>query len=1089
MVLLSISNSFSMGFSLFRRRDPEPSSAAKSTSNPSPLDRTTFSTNASFKEPLPYPIAPTSKLKPSASTQFFRSIRKASSPTLSDRPLQSPSPLSLPYASRPRTSSTPNGRSLKVDTNLSRQPLDTVLDYSHDNSRDANNWSDSPTSTIGHPSSSNRGLKSFIGLSGRLPDTASTISLPLYDSRNTVPESEAEGKKSRWNLGRAHKRKPSTVDSFVVVGDKDKIPVDDGGFVVKSFRVVSRVQEGPMSSGSHDSLTKTSPRTSTAAGGSLPPSLATFESSNGSLGPYRPSSRQALDGEQAPSPTISVEAFRLASARSRSTASLTSLGSPGTGEEGIERPRFQPRRSSVLFDSASSVSSAQPLAPPRPTFAGRPLSQTTSRESFSSAKSTQVNSSRVPTSTSSPDFAYTTASEGDHDDCVSKADRPDSELWDEELKLIALYGASERPPAQRASSSSRSPPPLSGMLRPTSPSPKRLSLVSNPSFHVQPASPSNVPSSTSSSTRPEGWGARSPPSWRNSSASFLKSNLSNTRKAGPVWDESSDDEDDVPLARLSAIKAASTSDLRLGNGLNALELGPEIAGKASQKTDLEVLTSGGEQSSSTKREALQSSLGVGRPSSTLIRGPGTQRRSMSTLSFSTNPSFAAPISVNAVPRNAPELGHRTYSSPAAPPSAAAGFSTHDLLLLAPTSSPSPEQRNSSSSGSTSDSGSYSLPITPKDQSPAVSTIGLLRPSFSTDKIVKFDVQSLSLSNDSERKWSNRLSSQQPLPKRSSMAISTTAGEEKRTVRNSQSSLSLRTTPLEPSNADLKSTRRLSSMPLITEKGKPAEGTAVFERMKARHKAETLKAITIGKDLNGPGDLDDLSDDDETPLSTLPSRSATPQSNRGSTYGLNQMQQQQYYQQQQQQQSFYPPPSTMGGYSQLASAPPGVDPYLYASLPPDQKLGLHARAQQMMQMMQGFSLQAQAESTIGYGEGSQVSGHGSEAGGAAGGGEYGMYGGPQMGFGGTGYGYPQMNYGGYSSMPGSRLPPFAPSMASSQPFFQQPQAFFPNYPPPSSNFGGYASSDVGVTSGSGGVGRSHRPVRGRAAASVIGTGRR
>jgi hypothetical protein len=154
-------------------------------------------------------------------------------------------------------------------------------------------------------------------------------------------------------------------------------------------------------------------------------------------------------------------------------------------------------------------------------------------------------------------------------------------------------------------------------------------------------------------------------------------------------------------------------------------------------------------------------------------------------------------------------------------------------------------------------------------------------------------------------------------------------------------------------------------------------TSVFDRMKARHKAETLSAIALGKDLNGPDgaivDDDDEEEDDE-PLASLPARRG---SQVGSMYGgqagsmMGGMQQQQH---QFGQQQFYggghAHQTSIGGYSPLAMAPPGVDPYLCellssstrsaeltfpalrladASLPNDQKMQLHQRSQQMMQM--------------------------------------------------------------------------------------------------------------------------------------------
>lgn len=119
---------------------------------------------------------------------------------------------------------------------------------------------------------------------------------------------------------------------------------------------------------------------------------------------------------------------------------------------------------------------------------------------------------------------------------------------------------------------------------------------------------------------------------------------------------------------------------------------------------------------------------------------------------------------------------------------------------------------------------------------------------------------------------------------------------------------------------------------------PNASGSVFDRMKARHKAETLSAIALGKDLNGPegaiADEEDDDDDDE-PLSSLPARRGSNSqlgslyASGGSMMGMPMQGQHQFGQQQ-----FYghAPQSSIGGYSPLAMAPPGVDPYLCESLP-------------------------------------------------------------------------------------------------------------------------------------------------------------
>lgn len=247
---------------------------------------------------------------------------------------------------------------------------------------------------------------------------------------------------------------------------------------------------------------------------------------------------------------------------------------------------------------------------------------------------------------------------------------------------------------------------------------------------------------------------------------------------------------------------------------------------------------------------------------------------------------------------------------------------------------------------------------------------------------------------------------------------------------------------------------------------------VYGRMKARHQAETLNGLAIGKDLNSGGrlrDEEDEDEDDDAPLASLPSRGGGARSQAGSSYGGYQ-----------QQPSFFPHPSSIGGYSQLHSAPPGVDPYLYASLPPDQKMGLHHRAQQMMAMMAQAAEQAKAESTAGWESGS-ITGSDGRRGSRMSGSRSGDM--SMLGGGGMSQSMPSMGYGfGYPmTMPGGRLPPFAPSMQMSQTFFNE-QPPNPYYAGSAMGYPG-AQSAVGAPTGRSGGGQP------RGSASVIGTGRR
>lgn len=132
-------------------------------------------------------------------------------------------------------------------------------------------------------------------------------------------------------------------------------------------------------------------------------------------------------------------------------------------------------------------------------------------------------------------------------------------------------------------------------------------------------------------------------------------------------------------------------------------------------------------------------------------------------------------------------------------------------------------------------------------------------------------------------------------------------------------------------------------------GPDGANASVFDRMKARHKTEALEAIRIGKELNGTAledsAVDDDDEDEDEPLASLPARRRGSQTalsgyglqgqmpmgmgmmgypaGPGSMYGgvASPMSQSGF------QQQMYAPQSSFGGYSPLAVAPPGVDPFL------------------------------------------------------------------------------------------------------------------------------------------------------------------
>ncbi|KAL8277580.1 hypothetical protein RQP46_010012 [Phenoliferia psychrophenolica] len=974
--------------------------------------------------------------------------------------------------------------------------------------------------------------------------TASSVSLPLPATEDETP------KKGRWTLGRggggapkAARTASSSVASWNTQQHADEQAAkdraaEDTGFVVRSFRQVTRVQEDPISTGPYEShpLPNSPP---------LPPvplyTPATPNPHHKPSSPYstrpplnvRASTSSAERDQRSSSPTISAEQFRLASARSRSTTSLISVGGGGSsvvGEPTPERPKFEPTRSRQSSGAQSLSSHSQvtdsPLAPPRPMFAGP--SRSHSRESSSNSHHSHRDDDRSET------LAHRSSSESPRNRDSKLL--PEIANWDDDLKLIALYGTGDRRSASSSTSQQPPSPPAATRSSAATSTPAPLPNQNHmraPSLAFEPPTPTTSNGSSTpnnSATRPSlAASARgSPPS------------PSNRRKgkAPMTWNDSSDesdsdddgdDEDDVPLARLPAARA-SMSNLSLHSASAA---SPMKARRRSSEVEVLSTNESGvppvPQSVSNFRHSRADSWNethslLDRARSNEPERRNSQRRSMSTFSLATTHASVPSLSSLPGTPGAPQLGNRTYSSPPTPDADVFNrnaFSATDLPLLPAssnarsssisTASP-PQNFSSSSSGSGS-----SAPTTPRDSSPHQSILnGKSGGAFAQQ--VKFDVSSLN--NDAERKWKSRLSVGHSLAPSSTTAPSSRPPAGLSSGRSS-SSIGFASTDrlqsafsadaMRPSSQYAYNQQRMSSAPAAVQP-KQQKGD-VFDRMKARHKADTIQAEKIGRDLNGPGgrvhDSEEEDEDDDVPLTALSGRS---QSRAGSAYGGYEGQGQQ---------GFFPAPSSLGGYSQLSSAPPGVDPYLYASLPPDQKMSLHQRSQQMMQMMAQAAYQAKAESTAGWETGSQLSGSASVVGGQGGQHDHHQqqqqqqhhqqrqsmgpappmmaFGSPMMGFPGGpggGFGMPPMHpmqmqmqmpmgmpYGfGYGApmgpMPGSRLPPFAPSMADSRQFFQQNQQQA-NYAGSAIGFSPYQSS-------------GHLPPPGlqrRAPASTIGIGRR
>ncbi|GAA5862600.1 hypothetical protein JCM3774_001074 [Rhodotorula dairenensis] len=1068
------------------------------------------------------------------------------------------------------------------------------------------------------------------------PKRGSTFSLPLTQrpsldvnqrqrqvSAGTPLHHEDEhAKRSRWRIGRsAQKPRQNSSGSMLDGRGQDADEEESSGFVVKSFRTVSRVHEDPIPS--------LFPSTAAAAAvgdapppppppAPVPPATSQFprhsvdsqrfddaplhqhqveslrhsldletqlaprgqprRPSLATLGNGRPSSSSFGGGDRDGPGTISAEAFRIASARTRSAVSLISLDDPSSPTLEASRPRFEPqrpqsrmsRRGSNYSDAGSSV-----LIPPRPSFAiGRHSNG--SGSSIDSRSSSTSNgpgggSPATPASTlpydapspSSPPLGQSRLSFSSSSQAISPSDsdaafaapgRPVSQRLssaDSELRLIAAYydTVGSSPPAN-----DETPLPAresSGLERPTNRSraslsgdspqrPRGLTNVSGrspvhergPSFSVQPPTPQSrteepfTRPKRTSSLQPESVGkalqamgvdktagTKSTPTA--AAAAAATTNKKDKATVSRGWTSDSSDEelerlstsdeesdDEVPLA---AIQSRSQTDLALNAGglrsrssFDTTRTARVDAAGVAVPADHKTQGAPASASSQQKRFSL-APLGV----SPLARR-GSNRRSVSTLSFSTSMTFsqAAASSTAATPTlpSAPQrvpYQNRSVSNPSAPtlpsfatanstaPSSTTG-TTQSSALASPLSQSASRDRSSASSGSATTSSSF--PHTPKDRSPAVSTLGLdMRSGLTTagghvpKPSVKFDLatagsticeprsQRLSMLGAASRSTPNLL------PGGSTLGLAPPVPSPFASPRYQREFNQSRASTIGVPN---KSSQQTSTVPAGT----------MNDRLKARHRAEAIKAIEIGRELNDPSGLvpdheaqeallgggGDESDENE-PLANLPSRGsmlggmgrapaapASMMSGFGGVAGGMPM-------------TGLPGMGVGGQYSQLAIPPPGVDPYLYASLPPDQKMSLHQRSQQMMAMMQEAAVRAKAESVMGGGGGggSTMSGHSGSRptghGQSMSMGSYDAFAGSMgMPYGGYPQQHPMMMM---QQQQAQHMPPFAPPFAMSQHFFQ-PQ--FPQQPPPPQHFYGmpaYAGSAIGFSSAGHGVGQA------------------
>lgn len=987
-----------MGFKLFGRKGVASSDSSRSAST-APSSSSESPTALSFTAPASAPKGP---------SRFTNALRAVSAPA--------------PSTSQPRSRPA-----------LSVIPVGYAGRDSGDGTATGSSWDDVErlSSSGGQPRSPSAAPVRVQG--------HSTTSLPLM--RASLP-SEGNGgstgeqkKTSRWKLGLGARRRSVSASVDPVRGGKGDTLADSDktGFVVMSFRSVSRVHEDPVAQryptlpygAALPTPYAAPPLVAAPANSTSPSSYSRIEA-----GSYRAS-------ERAPSPTISVEAFRFASARRASAV---------FDEDTQQRPRFQPSRSS-RSSIIDSVGPPTPVAPPR-AHVGE--SNPSAPSSNRSSPVQSPHKSFVTASGSRQSLAsFQTATEGSPGPRMPRSRTMSMEPLDDDLRFIALYGSGEATiPSNRLSRTFPSAP------RPNdendgghSPPKAKDQFVhasrSTPALALLPA----TPSPTTTRRAPVSPTVRATRSFPSPRAEATSSTLRGSSQPKTIdWNadtDSSDDEDDVPLARLPQSRGASMIDLTLQ---------PSELNRALSLDQKEVLN---EDAASPSASSFSGRMGTAHPANkpsldpvvpTFAGDRHQQRRSISTLSVAMFPPES--VAPRSPVRDNPSLGHRAFSSPAlVSRSMEPSYSGPDLPPLppfdhSPPTNPEQQQRLSATSSSSGSNSGSSQPRTPRDGSPGASVLGVRTGSQLglREHSAKLDLQLLG----SESRWNNRISVAAPprspmaqvnvrpsssmgfnaaanarLPSRDSRLFSDRGGRPPQAALTSRSAI------------DLRSNRS------------PSKETEVYNRMKARHKLEAANAISLGRDLNGTGLMeDDEDEDDDVPLSDIPRGG----SQAGSAYGGFS-----------QQQMYHAPLSPHGAYANLASCPLGVDPYLYASLAPDQKQSLHLRAQGLLALMQQASYHAKAESDAGgWDAGSSMSGSG---------------------------GRPQSQSYGYMPAPSSstRLPPFAPSHAASASFYSQPSYHNP--------YGGYShTSSSSSAIGSSGAGRQ-MPRRGAASTLGIPSARR
>ncbi|KAM0788469.1 hypothetical protein ACM66B_001602 [Microbotryomycetes sp. NB124-2] len=987
------------------------------------------------------------------------------------------------------------------------------------------------------------------------------------ESQSSTVDEQSERKQGLWRFGRSsgqpRKRTTSTSSALTLSHSANNQDSSDTGFFVTSFRTVSRVQEtispGPYESMPAGASLPLPPRQPTRAGNNVnsttntasvqrhshEASRASFDSAASSRPlPQRPplSTRPGSgsgrdDFDRAMTPTISVEAFRLASNRSKSQISLASLADDAHASH--ERPRFEPDKS--RRSSLKSESDSPSLVPPRFSFSAS-HSRSSSNQSLNSLHNSddggnsrhvrlspsQSATSRLSNAQEFPLSIKTSAS------VMASGEKglPSSASNESELRFIGMYGNS--PTVGRAESGLVQSPttfnasPVRSVPRPL-PSPAMTSRSSFETTTPRSVSGNDLSSALNGPATVSPTHARlhSAPSAAPSvsvqpptpapKASFQKARTVSAMAASKgkgklsAWgadssddgsEQESSDDDEVPLAQ---IKSRSQTDLSLPPRTSVYAHGPkarssvDVSRARRTSSEVEVLLesppprhavlpkpASATNSIESLRKASLTHAGPSYPPKSALRPSRSQRRSVSALSISSQPApTSQPLAVrsNSGPGanwGPPQIDFSSLStSPLMSSSKVLPVSTSVVssATTTPTRTHQPRAQSLSSSASGSGSGS-SAPRTPKDMSPAVSDLGLKSggsgSTIASSVLANSPAASTTmlpsqLAYDDAHRRTVKFAEDVPtaLPSILKKGSRTSVQQAPNSARHSIGGNGV--SHGRPASMAFQHGYNHSMSKSATELSRPTAAASaspsgdVFDRMKARHKAEALQAIAIGRDLNGPDDApvktfdDEDDEEDDEPLASLPARRGSqsgsmmggmlPVNNRFSMMGPTGMGAFNS--------PFFAPQTSFGGFSPLAVAPPGVDPFLYASLPNDQKMQLHQRSQQMMQMMAQAAMQAKAESEAGWDGSSQMSGSTAHARapppgrrhvpGSMSMGQLSAFGAmpPMMvhnGMPSFGMHAPQakplqQQHDDRGTFRHAKLPPFAPSFAMSQPMFQ------------------------------------------------------